>query len=304
MIAITGASGPFGLATTQRLIKKGIMPSDLLLITRHPDKLSDMAARGATVRFGDFDDYNSLVSAFQGATKLLMISTNRVGQREPQHTNAVNAAVEVGVEHIVYTSFVGKEGCVSLAIHDHRFTEDLIKKSGLTWTFLRNSQYAEAMRDAGAPQSIKTGKWLSSTNGGRIAMVSREDCIDAAVAVMGTSGHDNTVYNITGPELVSYKEVCDLIAEISGYPIDFIEVKDEDLYALFDAIGVPRSAKDDNVVNGFGWCSDDMVSFEATIRDGDFAVISDDVKKLTGKDPISLRDFFMKHQPLLQSFGR
>lgn len=296
-IAITGASGPFGSGVTRQLVERfGIEPRDLILVSRDPGRLREWAARGADTRAGNFDDYDGLVQSLRGADKLLMISTNRVGQREPQHRNAVLAAKAAGVRHVAYTSFVGAPGIASIAIADHRFTEDLLRRSGMAWTILRNSQYAEAMRDAAGPAAIRSGIWISSSGGGRIAMVSREDCIAAAAAVMAGSGHENRVYSITGPELITYEELTQLFAELSGRPIEYRAVDDAAMYAFFDSLGVPRSAKDDYVVSGFGWCSDDMVSFEVTIRQGGFAVISDDVRNLTGRAPESVRSFLMRHR--------
>lgn len=51
-----------------------------------------------------------------------------------------------------------------------------------------------------------------------------------------------------------------------------------------------RNRIDDLTVANFPWNSDDMVSFEVAVRDGHFAVISDDVERLTGTPPRSLRD--------------
>jgi len=299
-IAITGASGPFGKGVTAGLLNTGIPAHDLVLITRNPERLNGMEAAGASVRYGDFDDPASLERALEGGIqRMLMISTARVGQREPQHTNAVNAARAAGVEHVVYTSFVIASGCVSLAVEDHQFTEQLLRNSGMTWTFLRNSQYTEAMRDAGFPEAIRSGRWISCCGDGRIAMISREDCIRAAVAVLSTDGHENRQYDITGPELVSYPELAKLARELSGRPIEYKEVDDAGMYAFFDQLGIPRSARDDYVVNGYGWCSDDMVSFGATVRQGGFAVISDDVQRLTGRAPISVRDFLTREREVI-----
>lgn len=295
---ITGASGPFGSATTRGLIAQGMDPRDLILVSRDPARLAEFIQLGAEARYGDFDDRASLVQAFAGADRMLMISTNRVGQREPQHGNAVAAAKEAGVGHVVYTSFIGKPGCVSMAVSDHRFTETLLKQSGMVWTFLRNSQYSDAMRDAAAPAAIHSGLWISASRDGRIANVTRDDCIAAAIAVMGSEGHEGKSYDITGPDLLTYREVAAMVAEISGIPIEYRAVDVAGLYAFFDAIGVPRSAKDDHVVDGFGWCSDDMVSFEETIADGDFAIISDDVEKLTGRKPESMRHFLERHRDM------
>jgi NAD(P)H dehydrogenase (quinone) len=298
-LVITGASGPFGYNTTQGLLDRGIPAADLILVSRNPEKLNAFADLGATVRQGDFDDYDSLLAAFSGGEKMLMISTNRVGQREPQHRNAVNAAKAAGIRHIVYTSFVGKpENDDSLAVRDHRFTENLIRQAGMQWTFLRNSQYTEAMRDAGAPAALNSGQWLSASGDGRIAMISREDCIRAAIAVMATDGHQGKTYDITGPELISYRELCDLVSELADKPITYRGISAEELYAFFDSLGIPRSAKDDHVVDGFGWCSDDMVSFETMIKNGGFAVISDDMEKLTGERPETVREFLTRYKEM------
>lgn len=295
-IAITGASGPFGRGVTQGLLARGVAPQDLILVTRNPTKLDAMAAIGAQVRAGDFDDGSRLAQALRGVDRMLMISTNRVGQREPQHRAAVEAALAAGVQHVTYTSFVGAPGQVSIAVKDHRFTEDLLRSSGMAWTFLRNSQYAEAMRDAGGPAAIRSGQWLSCTGEGRIAMLSREDCIAAAIAVMAGDGHAGHCYDITGPALIHYSELAALFSGMSAKPIEFREVGEAGMYAFFDGLGIPRSAQDDLVVDGFGWCSDDMVSFESTIRDGGFAVLSDDVERLTGRPAESVFSFLNRHR--------
>ena len=86
-IAITGASGQYGRAATDRLVAQG-RAGDLILMTRAPDKLADRVAQGCEVRQGDFDDPASLARAFAGADKLLLVSGTRVGARVAQHRAA------------------------------------------------------------------------------------------------------------------------------------------------------------------------------------------------------------------------
>lgn len=290
-IVITGASGNFGRTVTKKLLAAGHAATDLILVSRSPEKLDDFLAQGCDVRKGDFDDGENLVEAFQGGDRILFISTNRVGQREPQHRNAVEAIRAAGIKHVVYTSFIGREGNASLVTHDHRFTENLIKDAGVTWTFLRNSQYADAMRDGAGPACIQSGRFPSAAADGRIALVARDDCIDCAAEVLSSSGHENRIYQITGPELLSYRDLCRMFAEISGRDITYDPKDEEGMYAIFDSIGVPRSAVDDLIVDGFGWCSDDMVSFDLTVAAGDFAILTDDVRLLTGRQPRDVRGF-------------
>jgi NAD(P)H dehydrogenase (quinone) len=295
-IAITGASGQFGREATRLLIEGGVSPDRLILVTRSPDKLADRAAQGADVRKGDFDDADGLVEALAGAERMLMISGTRVGFREPQHRAAIEAAKSAGVRHVVYTSFIGAvESNPSLAVKDHVITERMLRDSGLAWTVLRDAQYGEAVVEAMAPLMIASGEMTSLAGAGHMAFVCRDDCVAAAVAVLQGEGHENQVYQLTGPELVSYREVAALVSELTARPIRFTPTDEAGLYAMFDALGIPRQPVDDLSVNNFPWNSDDMVSFEIAVRDGHFAVISDDFERLTGRPPKSLRALIEQH---------
>jgi NAD(P)H dehydrogenase (quinone) len=300
-IIVTGASGQYGRMTVDGLLQK-IAPAELILMTRQPAKLVEYAQRGVTVRFGDFDDPASLLIALAGADRMLLISASRVGQRIPQHGNAIRAAAKAGVRHIVYTSFAGNTpGNPSIAVAEHRATEEMLQKSGCAWTALRDSQYAEAMVEAAAPIAIKNARWVACAADGKIALVTRPDCVAAAVAVLTSNGHENQVYNITGPELLSYRQVAALMSELSGKPIEYQIVSDEQMYAHWDRLGIPREALTDGVVNGVPWSSNDMVSFEAAIRGGYSAILSDDVERLTGRKPKSLRALAMESIAMLKS---
>lgn len=299
-VIISGASGQFGRSAVEKLMAR-MPPTNLILVSRTPDKLADFAARGADVRFGDFDQPETLVEAFRGGERLLLISGTRVGKRIPQHQAAIDAAVTAGVLHIVYTSFVGvTPENPSVAVVDHRATEEMLRNSGLEWTALRDQHYADAMVINMGQNIVRAGQWLSSTQGGKEALVWREDCVECAVAVLTGEGHENKVYNITGPELLSFRDIATMITEVSGRPIEFIDTDDEGMYAMFDAMGVPREPVDRLSVSGIDWNSDDMVSFEAAIRDGHFAVISSDVEKLTGRKPRSVRQMVEDNADLLR----
>ncbi|WP_326761621.1 SDR family oxidoreductase [Streptomyces phaeochromogenes] len=300
-ILLTGASGGFGRRAVELLLDR-LPAHELILMTRTPEKLADFAARGADIRYGDFDDYESLKSAFTGADKVLLISASKVGSRIPQHTNAINAARAADVRHVVYTSYIGKgPDNPSLAVGDHRSTEDLLRESGMTWTVLRNAQYTDALVEAGARVPLRTGRWLSSTGSGRMPLVTRDDCVDSAVEVLSTPGHEDVIYEITGPELLTYREVAETIAEVAERPIEYLDVDEEAMYAHFDSMGIPRVAVADQSVDAVPWSSEDMVTVERAIRLGFMEVASQDVEKLTGKRPKSLREFTREREGHLKS---
>lgn len=304
-IVITGASGQYGRMATDKLIAKGVALSDLILITRTPSKLADREAAGCDVRYGDFDKPETLGAAVKGAEKMLLISGTRVGARIPQHKAAINAAAAVGVKHIIYTSFVNVDvDNPAIVTIDHRETENMIKESGCAWTFLRDAHYADAMILNAGPGFIASGVWLSSAKGGREAMVWREDCVNSAVAVLTQDGHENKAYPITGPNRETFEEVAAMLSEVCGKEVKLVETDDDGMYAHFDALGIPREPVDDQTVAGIPWNSDDMVSFERSVREGYLDVCTDDVEKLTGRKARSVRELIEANADFLRQVAK
>jgi NAD(P)H dehydrogenase (quinone) len=298
---ITGASGAFGRMVTELLLEK-TPPSELILVTRKPEALAHLAARGAQVRYGDFDAGDSLAAAFAGGERMLLISTLDVGERRRrQHTAAVEAAVAAGVQHIAYTSSVGiHPRSPAFVVADHLHTEELLRRCGVAFTILRDSQYAEVVATMIAPQALASGKWVTSAGEGRMAFVSKKDCVAVAAAVLSTPGHEGAVYEITGPELLSFRDAAALAAEISGRPIEYVVVSHEEKQAEFDAAGIPRRYVEGVLHEQSGpWASDEMMSYERALGEGYFAVCSRHVELITGRPALSLRDVFLANRDAL-----
>lgn len=301
-IVVTGASGQYGRKLTELLLAR-VAPSELILVTRRPERLKASAERGVEVRYGDFDHPERLPAAFAGGDRLLLISTLAVGpRRRRQHLAAVEAAVAAGVEHIAYTSSTGiHPRTPSLAVQDHVFTEDAIRRTGRAFTFLRDAQYAEVIATMLAPPAIASGQWSMSTGNGCMAFVCKQDCVASAAAVLTTEGHEGAVYEITGPELYTFADAATLAAEISGRPIAYSSVTHEERLAQFDALGVPR-AYVEGMVNADDtgvWGSEEMVSYERAIRQGYFSVCSHHVQLLTGRPAKTLREVFLENRGAL-----
>ncbi|KAL0264467.1 hypothetical protein SLS55_000417 [Diplodia seriata] len=303
-ILITGASGQYGRLAVEGLLARGIPPSSLLLLTRNPTKLSAYAQRGLCIRQGSFDDpVASLAAAFAGASTMLLISTSRAGARLPQHRTAIEAAAAAGVAHVVYTSIVSAERAAPTALvgREHRDTEAMLKEisasataGAMKWTALRDAQYAEAMADVAAPAAVEAGALRCNSGDGKVAFVARADCVAAAVAVLcDPAPHADRAYAITGPELLSWRDAARVMGDVAGRGSDgvvFESLTDEEMFATFDAVGIPREPVDDLVVGGYPWNSSDMVSFGKATRLGEMEVISGDVEMLTGRPPKSFRE--------------
>jgi len=289
-IIVTGASGQFGRAAAEKLLEI-CAAEDLIFLSRTTETLADFAARGAAVRRADFDDPSSLSSAMEGGEKMLLISTVRVGSRVEQHTAAVEAAVAQGVKHVVYTSLLGVRtpGNPSVEGYDHIATEQMIEASGAAWTHLRNSLYAEAVATAMAIPALQAGHKPENAGNGHVPIVSRDDCVAIAVSVLTQDGHANKAYDVTGPEMWTLPDAMALVSEMAGKPIVVEPVDDEGMYAYFDSLGVARRASDVVPDGPIPWASEGMVTFGQSIREGFMDVQSDDVERITGRKPRTLR---------------
>jgi NAD(P)H dehydrogenase (quinone) len=282
-IVITGASGHLGRLTAE-LVLDHVPASEVILTTRRPEALSDLAERGAKVRPADFDRPETLAEAFAGGERLLLISTDDLGRRTAQHRAAIEAAREAGVHHVAYTSYLNPvEKNPAVITPSHRDTEKALRESGLAWTTLRNSFYAEYQVPAGA-QAIATGRLVHNNGDGRIAYVSREDCAAAAAAILTTDGHEDKAYDITGPEPLDQNDVAALLSEVSGRPVEAVAVDDEAFIQGLTASGIPEPV------------AREIASYGKAIREGYLGEASDAVENLTGRPPRSLRQVFEAHR--------
>jgi NAD(P)H dehydrogenase (quinone) len=285
-VALTGASGNLGRAVAEGLLD-ALDPQDVVLITRTPDKLADLAARGADVRHGDFDDPASLGAAFAGVDQLLLISGDAIGARVAGHLAAIDAAAAAGVAHVAYTSIGNpSDDNPAIAAADHRATEDALRASGVAWTFLRNGIYADLQVDAAAA-AIATGTLLTNAGAGRNGFVTRDDCAAAAVAVLTTDGHKRKAYDITGPEALDADDLARLYGELGATPVAVAHVDDDAwVAAMVQHAGMPEP-----VARAYA-------TFGTSQRQGYAAVVTPTLERLTGRRPTSLRELLASRQEI------
>ena len=283
-VIATGASGHLGRLVAEALLER-LPAAEVVLVSRHPQALRDMAERGATVRYGDFDDPGSLREAFQGGDRALLISTLAVGRRTAQHRAAIEAAAEAGVRHVVYTSFPNPrpDHPVGPIATEHGDTEAILKDSGLEWTILRNGTYAELQLMPGA-LAVAGGKLYTNAGDGLLVPVSRQDCAAAAATVLTTDGHAGMTYDITGPEALTQTQLGAVLAEVSGRPVEVVPVDDRMLSWGLVRHGAPKPV------------ARAVVAFGRAIREGYYSVVDPAVSRLTGEQPRTLRDVLVANR--------
>jgi NAD(P)H dehydrogenase (quinone) len=273
-IGVSGASGHLGRAVVSELLQR---PGghEVVAITRTPETVSG-PARG---RFGDYNRPESLVKAYAGLDRLLIITTvdPEPGKRGAQIIAAIDMAVKAGVKHIVLMSAVGtrQEEEPARGASYWRGEQHLIATAP-AWTILRMNFYAESfvqLAQAALKQGVLTG--LAEN---RAAFVARDDVAAAATGILVGDGHAGAIYNATGPERLSGAERAAVISEITGRPLAFRVITEEQLRAGLTQAGLQAGAV--NIV----------VSIQASFAAGTFDIVSGDVEHLGGRPPKPLGD--------------
>jgi len=271
-ILVTGASGHLGGLIVKHLLARGVAPSNIIAGSRDTAKLADLAAKGVETRVVDFNDEARLPAALAGADTVLIVSTDALdgaGTRLKQHRAAVKAAVAAGVKRLAYTSLpVPDKSRVSFA-PDHLGTEQAIIATGLPYLIFRNNWYQENLFMS-LPNAFKSGQWYTSAGDGRTAFVSREDIAEAIAAALAAPAAQSTIYTLTGSEALSNAEIASLAAEATGKPLAVVNLTDEQLAGGMKGAGLP-----DAIIPT-------LVSFDTAAREGDLAIVTGDVEKLTG----------------------
>jgi NAD(P)H dehydrogenase (quinone) len=279
VLGVTGAAGPFGRIVVETLLARGA--KKIVAVTRSPENLSDLAAKGVTVRAGDFDAPASLESAFAGIDRLLIISTDKIGApgaRLAQHRAAVAAAKASGVKHILYTSIPTPypSGQAQVA-DDHFWTEQAIIATGLDWTFLRNSLYMDLL-PGNLPQSLSTGQLIHAGGTGLRNLVTRADCAATAAGAL-LSAEGKTLHNVTGPEALSFAQIAAIIAKAVGKPVTAVAIPGEALIDGMVKAGLPQGL------------AGTLAAFDTDTARGYFAVTDTTVERFSGHPPMSLAEF-------------
>lgn len=237
MIVVTGATGKLGRLVISELLKK-VPAGQIVAAVRSPQKADDLKALGIVVRHADYTDPATLNAAFEGAEKILLISSSEVGQRVAQHKAVIDAAKLARVKLLAYTSILRANTSQLALAAEHIQTERLVQESGLGFVFLRNSWYMEN-HTAQIPSVLEHGVILGAAAEGRFASATRADYAQAAVAVLTQPGHENKIYELAGDQSYSLSEFAAEVARQSGKHAAYKNLSGPDYEKALIGFGLP-----------------------------------------------------------------
>lgn len=282
MILITGATGQLGSATIGYLLNNGVPANELTALVRDEAKAEDLKSKGVNIKVGNYTDYSSLLAAMEGIDKVLLISSNDMNDRSGQHKNVVAAAKEAGVKHIVYTSFERVNETETSPIYfiasSHMETEKAIKDSGLNYTILRNTLYADIIPmfvgDAVKQQAVALPAGTAKTS-----FATRDDMAVAIANILSSEGHEQKEYSITNTEAYSMQDVADAIGNITNTPVKYVNLSTEEYMNGAIANGAPKEI------------AQMVAGFSEAMAQGEFERTSNDLEQLLGSKPTTISEY-------------
>ncbi len=281
MILVTGASGALSSEVIRQLAERGVPFRGLV---HSADRAPAIERMGGEAVVGDFDDPPSLERALEGIDTAFLLTPAAEAQADWER-NFVDAAQRRGLSHLVYLSIrdAELESPTRLA-RSHAITEQYVRKLGMPFSFLRPNSWMENTL-AFLPTIAGQNVFFSAIGDAPVSHVAMADIAAAAVGAL-TSEPQDRVYDLTGPEALTFRRISDLLSIATGRPIVHIGMSPEASTGYMLGAGLPP------------WRVEGLAELSEIYRQGGGASVEPGVGELTGRPPLSYeqwaRDVFVR----------
>lgn len=278
-VLVTGAAGYIGSATVRELLRRGVR---VVACARDLQKASGHLPSGTEIRIADYDDFDSLTTAFRGVETLLLIPSDGFAQSVLRHLkNAIRAAKQSAVPRVVLLSIADVGGDSPFYYAPlYREAEAMLSTSGLSGTVLRSGLYSDFIWDAWIRPSLAPGQMKLPAGESRVAPISRDDvALAAASAVIAGAGRE--VWTLTGSESLAFQDIASTVSLVTGgaFRYEPIEPADYLLRLWEDSV--------DPWPHAFS-------TLLASIVQGRFGQVSEDFERLTGQPSETFNQFLRR----------
>lgn len=279
MILVTGATGKVGQQLISALRAKGAAFKALARSEASAQALRD---QGVEPVRGDLSDPASLASAVKGVERLFLLSS--APRFESLEIGALKAALGAGVKKVVKLSALGVSlDSSSPLLRAHARVEQFLEDSSVPFTVLRPTFFTQNWV-AFYSHAIKAGQPIYSNSGSAgLGWVDTRDIAAVAAAALLEDGHEGFIYDLTGPESLSYGEVAGLLGKLLGRQVDYVAVPDAAAFQAMKGMGFDP------------WYAYGMTTLNQAVQRGAADLVTGTVELVTGQAPRSVDAFLQEN---------
>lgn len=275
-VLVTGATGNTAALVAAQLRQKGVFVRALV---RDAKKAESLAAKGVELALGDFETSASIEAALEGITSVFLVTPPH-----PDASSMVDRFLAVATRSPLAPRIVRLS---AIKASDHGPTDNTrthgradrsIQDSGLPYVVLRPNYFMQNL--FGSAESILAqGMMFQGTGDGRLGFIDVRDIADVATAALLDAQWDRGIYELTGPESLSYGDVARLLGEALGRDVKYVPV-------------TPEQVRESIVQKGWGdWAAGIMADYSAAYAKGWGDYTTTFVEKIAGHPARSYATF-------------
>lgn len=272
-ILITGATGTVGSLLVKELANSEAVVKALV---RSPEKGEKLKASGIAPVVGDFDQPETLAPALEGVSRVFLLSAPDA-QMVSRETNFITEAKRAGVSHITKLSAFGAGESFSLGRLHHE-VEQYLQASGVAYTSLRPNGFMQNM--LGFARTIREqGVFYAPLGETRVSYIDARDIAAVAAKTLTEDKHAGRIYELTGPEALSYTDIAQKLSAVTGKEVKYVSVPMEAARQGMLAMGMNE------------WLASALVELFEHYINGGAELVTDTVREVTGRDARSFDEF-------------
>jgi len=282
-ILVTGATGQIGSHVVEYLKVKG---ADFVAgITR-----SGSSVAGVKTVVFDYTDHGSMVKAMKGIHTVFLLAPF-VPQMRDWLIDAVGAAKEAGVRYIVRSSAIGADAESQGSLFKaHGDVDKAVIESGIDYAIVRPMTFMQNFATYHRENIRNLNTIYQPQGDGRSSFVHVKDIAAVAVElILNQQKYRGKAYDVTGGEALSNADVAAIISEVTGQKVTYVDVPEETAEKAMQDMGMPQVL------------IDQLMSLNRITKAGHTAVVAPTVREITGRPPITFRQFAQENAHLWKS---
>lgn len=272
MILITGASGNVGREVLKQIAATG---AKVRAAFQSVGKAA-VAPSGVDLVTMDYNQPQTVQAALKGVDRVFLVGPPTLNLAALER-KVIDELKQAGTRQVVKLSAMGGRGAIFP--RQHADSEDYIKSSGLSYTFLRPNGFMQNFINYNAPTITTQNTFYGAQGEGKVSHIDVRDIGAAAVKVLTEDGHEGKAYTLTGPEALSNAEVAEILSDDTGREIKYVDLPAEQFKQALVGAGLPE------------WSADALIDLQRFYREGGASAVTGDLELLLARKPTSFEQF-------------